>query len=209
MRADYTDMIVILDRSGSMANVRSDMEGGFNTLIEEQRKAEGKLLVSLYQFDDHFEVVYEGKSVHDVPPLSLVPRGGTALNDALGIVITNTGYRLAAMPEAERPSKVMVVIITDGHENASKKFSKAHIREIIAHQQGKYSWVFNYLGADINAEEAAAEYSIPTSGALSLRKTKGAVGSSFRSLSQNMYHYRLDRGNLDYTDEQKTAAQGA
>jgi uncharacterized protein YegL len=207
MRADYTDMVVILDRSGSMADIRADMEGGFNTLIAEQRKEEGELLVSLYQFDDHLETVYEGKSVQDVPPLSLVPRGSTALHDAIGIVVTNTGNRLAAMAEKDRPGKVLIVVITDGYENASKKFSKAQIREIITHQIGKYSWTFTYLGADVNAEQEAADLCIPTNGALSLRKTKGAIGSSMHTLSANMASYRKG-GDYSYSDTQRKAAMG-
>ena len=115
-----TLIAVLLDRSGSMECVKSDTEGGFNAFIDEQRGEPGDARVTLAQFDTDYEVVYANRPIADVPPLALQPRGGTALYDALGRLITDVGAELAALPEDERPGTVVVVVLTDGHENSSR-----------------------------------------------------------------------------------------
>jgi hypothetical protein len=172
MLADYTDMTVVLDRSGSMADIKSDMEGGFDTLIAEQKKQPGRLDVTLWQFDDQIEKVYEGRDVSDVPKLSLIPRGSTALLDCIGAAIDATGLRLSKMAEQNRPANVLFLIITDGEENASKKFKRDTIKEMIEHQTHKYKWVFSYLGADVNSFAEARSIGISDDTTMDFSKSK-------------------------------------
>ena len=143
-----TEIAVILDRSGSMHNIRQDMIGGFDAFIDEQRREPGELRVSLYQFDDKFEVVYQGKPAHEVGKLELMPRGNTALLDAVGKATVMFGERLNAMPEDERPGAVIVMVITDGQENASKEYTKGQVQTLIRKQEEQYNWKYLYLGAD-------------------------------------------------------------
>ncbi|MCR9120390.1 MAG: VWA domain-containing protein, partial [bacterium] len=106
MRKDLTDITLVVDRSGSMNAVRSDAEGGINAYIEDQAKAEGEALLTIVEFDTEYDFVTCGELIQNVKPYQLVPRGGTALLDAVGRAVVETGARLAAMPEAERPGLV-------------------------------------------------------------------------------------------------------
>ena len=160
MKQGLTDIIVVLDRSGSMAGIRKDMEGGFDAFIAEQRKEPGDARVTLTQFDTTYEIVYDGKPLTDVPPLSLEPRGMTALYDAVGRTIAATGARFAALPEDERPERVLFVIITDGAENSSREFEGARVAAMVKEQTDKYSWQFVYIGANQDAVANAAAMNI-------------------------------------------------
>lgn len=142
-----TEIAVVLDRSGSMTAIATDMVGGFTTFVENQRKLPGECALSLYQFDHAYETLYEEKPLADVPPLRLEPRGNTALYDAVGRTILQLGRRLSSKPEHERPGSVVVMIITDGHENASQEFSLSRLREMIKTQEEKYQWRFAFMGS--------------------------------------------------------------
>lgn len=188
-KANSAELIFIVDRSGSMHDIASDMEGGFRTLIEGQRKLPGECFVSLVQFDTFYEAVYTRRPVSDVPPLIIVPRGGTALLDAIGKTIVTTGQRLASMPEAERPDRVLVIIMTDGHENESKEYRKAKIMEMIAHERKHYSWEFMFLGADEASIDEAAQLGVSSS--LKYNKAqRGSVHAAFTSASANAAEVR-------------------
>lgn len=160
MRSNLTDITVVMDRSGSMQACRSDAEGGLNRFIEDQKKQPGEALFTLVQFDTEYEFVHNGVPIQSVPHCSLVPRGSTALLDAIGRAIIETGERLAKMPEPERPGLVILVILTDGQENSSREFSKAQVQEMIQHQQDVYKWQFVYLGANQDAFAEAANLGI-------------------------------------------------
>ena len=131
MRNDLTDITLVVDRSGSMESIKSDAEGGINEFIRQQASEPGEALLTLMQFDTEYDLVHNGVNVTDVSPYTLVPRGMTALLDAVGRAINETGARLAAMSEQERPGLVVFVIVTDGAENSSKEFSRADIRKMI------------------------------------------------------------------------------
>ena len=151
------EIVVVMDRSGSMEQIKNDMMGGFDNFMREQKAVPGECRVSLYQFDDKYDAVFEGKPVADVPACSLVPRGSTALVDAVGKTINAVGERLAALPEHERPEKLVFLVITDGHENASHEFTTQKVREMIARQKKDYQWQFVYLGADAKAFDEAGK----------------------------------------------------
>lgn len=151
---DLTEIAVILDRSGSMSVIRDDAIGGFNTFLEGQKAVPGEAKFTLVLFDDKYETVMFRKDLREAEPLTeqtFVPRGSTALLDAIGRTVNEIGAQLAQMPENERPSKVIVAILTDGMENASKEFTRPQIAEMVKHQEEKYAWEFLYLGANQDA----------------------------------------------------------
>lgn len=142
---------VLLDRSGSMETIKSDTEGGFNAFINGQRNEPLDVRVTLAQFDTDYDVVYANRPVHEVPPLKLAPRGMTALYDAVGKLITDVGAELAALPEDQRPGRVVIVVLTDGHENSSREWTHDAVRTAIRRQESEYSWDFLFLGANMDA----------------------------------------------------------
>lgn len=153
MKDNRTRIAIILDRSGSMGSVRESTVTGFNEFIKKQREVGGDVSVKLVQFDNEYDVVFD-KPLADVPELTqanFVPRGNTALYDAQGKTIVALGEELAAMPESERPSKVIVMTLTDGQENASKEYKLPAIAAMIKEQQEKYGWDFVFLGANQDA----------------------------------------------------------
>lgn len=165
MKNSYTHLAVILDRSGSMKTLMSDMIGGFNEFIEEQKALPGEATLTLVQFDDHYDVLHDFIDIQKVPVLTekvCYSRGWTALLDAVGVTITTVGGKIAAMPEDQRPAKVLISIHTDGAENKSKEYTLAKIREMIEEQRTKYSWEFTFtgLGVDSFAAEQADKMGI-------------------------------------------------
>lgn len=167
-RPDYTDITIVLDRSGSMQPIREATVEGLNGFINEQKTQPGYDLWTLIQFNHEYKVVFKAVPAHEVRPLTretFVPRGSTALVDAVCRTIDETGRRLAALPEHERPARVLVVILTDGEENSSRTFSKHDLADRIRHQQDKYGWNFVFLGANQDAIATADSYEIKTSGA--------------------------------------------
>ena len=178
---------VIIDESGSMRDRKNDVIGGYRKLIEDQRQQPGECSVSLTKFGDVSEVIYVDKPVHDVPlPLSYSPGPTTALHDAIGQTITALGKRLAALPEDQRPGKVLVLIITDGQENCSKEYKGHQIREMIEHQTSKYGWVFNFMGcalSDIAVANTAQDLGIPIANATSFAGSQAQM--AFEHYSQS------------------------
>ena len=153
------DLTILLDCSGSMANICSDMEGSLKTVLEDQKQF-NDVVVSYYRFHSagHFEEVFTGKPIKDVGEIKLNPNGSTALIDAWCLAIDKTGQRLGAMNEADRPEKVMFCVITDGEENDSKEYTEAQLKERIKTQEEQYNWKFLYLGANQVAQDTAMHY---------------------------------------------------
>ena len=143
MRQDLTDITFLLDRTGSMASIASDVVGGYNAFLEEQKSAPGQALFTLVQFDSQNpqDVVHDAKPIADVPamkPKNFRPRSMTPLFDALGMAIARTGERLSAMDEPQRPGKVVFVVFTDGEENASREYSGQRVKEMVKLQGETY-----------------------------------------------------------------------
>lgn len=151
---DATEIVVVMDKSGSMYVRATDAIGGFNSFIEDQKKEPGEAKLSLVLFDTTYSIPINGVPIKDVEPLTKMtykPGGNTALNDALARAIIETGKRLADTPDDDRPDKVICVIITDGMENSSKEHTTAQVREMVEHQETKYNWVFVYLGTGVDS----------------------------------------------------------
>ncbi|WP_134767168.1 vWA domain-containing protein [Nocardioides sp. 1609] len=155
-----THVYFLLDRSGSMQSIKADTEGGFAAFIDEQRAAPGTCRVTLAQFDNVYEEVYRDVDVADVAPLVLAPRGSTALLDAIGRLVNDAGARLAALPEGERPGTVVVAIMTDGLENASREWTHPAVKALVEQQTAQYGWDFMYMGADQDAVEVGASIGV-------------------------------------------------
>jgi uncharacterized protein YegL len=151
MNTNLTEIVLVVDRSGSMSSCRDEAENGINHFVEEQKKLEGEANLTLVQFDNEYEFLHEGTAINDVDKYTLIPRGMTALLDATGRAIAETGARLAEMDEADRPGLVAFVIVTDGQENASKEYDIDRIKEMVEEQETKYNWQFTFLGAGVDA----------------------------------------------------------
>ncbi len=163
MRENLTEMVFVLDRSGSMSGLAADTIGGFNELIEKQKKIEGRAYVTTVLFDHEYEVLHDHVALEEVAPLTdkeYFARGSTALLDAVGRTIDSVGARLAATVEEERPEHVVFVITTDGMENSSREYTAQRVRGMIEHQQQKYSWQFVFLGANMDAVSEARNLGI-------------------------------------------------
>lgn len=151
---EYTHVTLVVDRSGSMMDVAAEAQGGINALIAEQFALDGKLTLTLTQFDNAFETV--ARMAQEPFEYRLEPRGMTALLDAVGQEVVRTGQDLAALAEADRPGKVLLVIVTDGDENSSHEYTLAKVREMLATQQERYGWAVQFLGADDAAWQGEA-----------------------------------------------------
>lgn len=163
MNNNLTEIVCIIDRSGSMASITNDAIGGFNTFLAEQKKLPGEARLTLVLFDHEYLVPVDNQPLDKVEELTAstyVPRGSTALMDAIGRAITTVGERLAKTEEAQRPGQVVVVILTDGFENASQEYTRTRVAEMIQHQQEKYNWRFVYLGVNVDAFKEASSLNI-------------------------------------------------
>jgi hypothetical protein len=218
MNQNLTLIAFILDRSGSMSSIEAATVEGSNAFVAEQQNAPGEALFYFVQFDDVYENVFDGR-IQDAPVLTLSknptekqhrfePRGNTALLDAIGMTIDDVGERLAAMPEAERPGKVVVTIMTDGHENHSRKFLRHQIADMIAHQRDVYQWQFQYLGANQDAIAVAAQYNISASNAISYAANTAATQNVMRAASSKLSHYRAtgQSATMDFVEQERNAA---
>lgn len=151
MNRDRTELVLVLDRSGSMSSCVKDTEGGAAALIQKQKEEPGQVYVTYVRFDNVVEVVYQGVNINDIGPIKVEPRGSTALYDGICTAIDKVGERLANTQESERPALVVVAIMTDGGENASLEFNAKLCKEKIQHQTEKYGWQFLFLGANQDA----------------------------------------------------------
>lgn len=193
MQTGRTDITIVLDRSGTMQSIRADMEGGLKTFLDEQAALPGECTVTLWQFDDVIEKLWS-EPIAERPAIHLVPRGTTALLDAWGRAMVDTGERLAAIPEADRPEHVVFVVITDGLENASKEWTHARVREMVAHQETTYSWTFVYLGANQDAVDVGAGLGLHAANASNYAPTTRGVTMAYAGLSNSVANLRGGKG---------------
>lgn len=186
MADDLVEILCILDRSGSMEQIRDDAIGGFNAFVESQREVPGRALLTLVLFDDRYEVLLAGRPLEDVPALTretFVPRGTTALLDAIGRAIDETCARHAALPEEARPRKVLVAIVTDGAENASQRYTRDQVFERITDRQDLFGWDFLFLAANQDAIAAGGDLGVRRSGAVQFTADRQGTAQAFRRAS--------------------------
>lgn len=188
----YTHLAVIADRSGSMASIADDMNGGLKTFLEEQDALDGILLVDITIFDGSVDQIVTDGKVKDVTFPVIVPRGSTALNDAMGITINSLGERFAKMDEIARPGKVIVLVITDGYENSSREYTSQQIKELVTRQQDEWKWDFVFLGANIDSFAVGGGYGVRGGSTLNYTADAAGVASALRSASAYVTTSRLD-----------------
>lgn len=177
MNMNTTEIIFLIDRSGSMGGLEGDTIGGFNGFIEKQKHMQGKTIVTTVLFDEKYELLWSGVDSAEIwlTDKEYFVRGSTALLDAIGKTILEVGQRLSVQHEDERAGKIIFVITTDGMENASKEFSYEKVRELIKHQQKKYNWEFIFLGANIDAAKEADSIGISQDNAYSFEASEVGV----------------------------------
>lgn len=208
---DLTHLVFLLDRSGSMRSIKSDVEGGFAAFLDEQRAAAGRCTVTLAQFDTSYEVVYRNIPLDEVPELDLRPRSSTALLDAMGTLITEVSADIAALPADERPGTVIVAIMTDGKENASRDWTNPAIKALVELHTNQFDWQFLYMGADQDAIEVGSRLGVKRE--QSLTYSKGKSRDAMAAASGNIRRYRTAKINNpgavmpEFSDVQRAALE--
>ena len=189
MNKNYTEIAFVLDRSGSMGSSREAAIAGFNFFLNQQQAGSDLTKLTLVLFDDEYLVPIDALPVAEILPLNndtYVPRGTTALLDAIGRTADELGARLAAVPEKARPGQVIVAILTDGLENSSQTYTWNQIARVIKHQTEQYRWTFLFLGANQDAIATAAQMNIAAANASSFVADPAGLRAASRSLSRKM-----------------------
>ncbi len=193
MNKQLTEIAYILDRSGSMQPMVESAITGFNSFLKDQQETPGEANFTLVLFDDEYLLHADRSPLTDVRPLdasSYVPRGCTALLDAIGRTINNIGKQLAKTPEKDRPGKVIIAIYTDGYENASTDYTAEKIRKMIRHQTENYGWEFLFLAANEDAIATAASYGIDPKSASPVQFSETGNYSTSASFSRKVKSHR-------------------
>ncbi|MFA6941095.1 MAG: vWA domain-containing protein [Clostridiaceae bacterium] len=188
MDMNLTEIIFLLDRSGSMSGLERDTIGGFNAFIEKQKDLEGKTTVTGVLFDDKYEILWNGVDADKarLTDKEYYVRGCTALLDAVGKTILDVGFRLSKTSEDARPGKVIFVITTDGMENSSHEFTYEKVKELICHQQQRYNWEFIFLGANIDASREAGSIGIDKDSSFSFQASGEGVKCMYNSVCEEV-----------------------
>lgn len=193
MKENLTELVFILDKSGSMSGLERDTIGGFNSMLKQQRDVEGDVLISTVLFDTHNTVLHDRVNIKDIKYLTggdYKVGGGTALLDALGGAIKHINRVQKEMPEEERPAKTMFVITTDGQENSSHAYNYEKVKKMVQKKQEKKNWEFIFLGANMDAISAAADIGIRADRASNYCCDSVGTAVNFRALSKAISGYR-------------------
>lgn len=199
MKNNLTEIVFILDRSGSMGGLETDTIGGFNAMLERQKKAEGEALLSTLLFSNETEVLHDRADIRQVEPLSLQDYrvgGSTALLDAIGGAIRHIGnLHREARPE-ERPAHTLFVITTDGQENASRRYGYAELKRLIERQKERYGWEFLFLGANMDAVAAASRFGIEADRAVRYHCDRAGIALNYEAVGEAILTLR-EKSALD------------
>ena len=187
MKKGLTEIVFILDRSGSMSGLEADTIGGFNSLIAKQKKEEGEAYISTVLFDDESEVIYDRVSLDEIKPMTdeeYYVRGCTALLDAVGNAIKHIENIHKYARDEDRPEKTLFVITTDGQENSSREYSYRKVKKMVEKQKKEYGWEFLFLGANIDAAAEAEKFGIARDRAVKYHSDKEGTAVNYRALSR-------------------------
>ena len=196
MKKQLTEIVFILDRSGSMCGLEEDTIGGFNSLIAKQKKQEGEALISTILFDDCTEVLHDRIPLDRIKPMTeedYYVRGCTALMDALGKAIKHISTIHKYAREEDRPSKTIFIITTDGKENASRQYSSERVKKMVEERKSKYGWEFLFLGANIDAVETAGHFGISKDRAVNYHSDAEGTALNYEVLSDAICSIRACR----------------
>ncbi|KPB03694.1 vWA domain-containing protein [Bacillus sp. CHD6a] len=197
MNKNLTEIIFLLDRSGSMGGLEKDTIGGFNAFLERQCRHEGDTLVTTVLFDDVVETLWNGVDAKDVKLTreDYYVRGTTSLLDAIGRTILDVGNRLSRTDDVKRPGNVIFVITTDGMENSSIEFTYPRVKELIRHQEEKYSWQFIFMGANIDVAKEAESLGIQEDQAFNFEATHKGVEMMYENVCDIVSEKRIQLKN--------------
>lgn len=194
---NVTELVFILDRSGSMSGLETDTIGGFNAMIEKQRKEDGECYVSTVLFDNYSEVLHDRVKLSEIKPMTdkeYTVRGCTALIDALGGAIHHIGNIHKYAREEDRPEKTLFIITTDGQENSSRRYSYEKVKKMVERQKNKFGWEFLFLGANIDAVAEAARFGIRPESAVRYECDERGTETNYRVLSETISMVRRCEG---------------
>lgn len=200
MKKDFTELVFILDRSGSMGGLEKDTIGGFNSMLEKQRKEEGEVLVTTVLFDNMYELLHDRINLKGIKPMTdneYYVRGTTALIDAIGLTINKISNIQNNTSEEERARQVIFIITTDGMENASVEFTADKVRQMIEEQKEKNGWEFLFLGANIDAVATARNYGIDSNRAVNYHSDKEGTLLNYAVISEAVTNFRAKKGIND------------
>ena len=204
MRKGLTEIVFILDRSGSMAGLEKDTIGGYNSLIQKQKKEEGEAYISTVLFDDYSEVLHDRVRLENIHPMTekeYYVRGCTALLDAIGGAIHHIGNVHKYAREEDRPEKTLFIITTDGQENSSKRYSYADVKRMVERQKTRFGWEFLFLGANIDAIAEADRFGIKADRAVNYKCDSEGTAVNYKALSMAVSRVRKCKS----TSEMKSA----
>lgn len=193
MKQDLTELVFILDRSGSMAGLEKDTIGGYNAMLEHQRQVDGECVITTALFDNHYSLLHDRIDIRAVKPITgkdYFVGGSTALLDAIGKTIHKIATAQKNTAEDYRAEKVMFVIITDGEENASREYSAHQVKEMIQRQKERFHWEFIFLGANIDAVETAGRFGIDADRAVDYVPDAKGTELNFRVMSETVASFR-------------------
>jgi len=196
MKKDLTELVFILDRSGSMSGLERDTIGGYNSMMENQRDEQGEAFVTTVLFDDEIEILHDRVNLRTMAPITskeYFVRGTTALLDAMGKTISKVGNAQKYSPESERAEKVIFVITTDGMENASREYSYEKVREMVERQKAKYGWEFIFLGANIDAVAEARRFGIAEDRAARFNPDEKGTALNYQVVGEAVRELRANR----------------
>lgn len=196
MKKNLTEIVFILDRSGSMAGLEDDTIGGFNAMIQKQKAEPGEAVVSTVLFDNHTDVIHDRVNIQKIEPMTrkeYYVRGCTALLDAVGGAIHHIGNVHKYAREEDRPEKTLFVITTDGMENASRRYSYEKLKAMIERQKEKYGWEFIFLGANIDAAREAARFGIDEDRAVNYNADSVGTSVIYEAVSEAVCNVRASR----------------
>ena len=210
MRKGLTEVVFILDRSGSMRGLEADTIGGFNSMIEKQRKEEGEAYISTVLFDDRSEVLYDRVAVGNVEPMNdtqYYVRGCTALLDALGGAIHHIANVHKYAREEDRPEKTLFIITTDGMENASRIYTYDRVKKMVEEEKEKHGWEFLFLGANIDAIEVAGRFGISSDRAVNYECDSEGTALNFEVLSATVSAVRRSKSRKELDEAVATCCE--
>ena len=193
MKSNLTELVFILDRSGSMGGLESDTIGGFNSMLTKQQTEPGECRITTVLFDNQYEVLHDRIDIKAVSPITdkeYFVRGNTALLDAVGTTINKIGGVQKNTAEDYRADNVLFVITTDGMENASREFTYDRIKSMIEHQKSKYSWEFIFLGANIDAVDVANRFGVARNRAQNFHNDSEGIALNYEVVSETVASFR-------------------